>query len=104
MFCWHTCATIYKQKKDFLEAAKCFQNALRLEPDNIQLLKETASLQVQVRDHTNHSATRFTILKQKPNMIQNWVGFTVAHHLVTLLTRSEVTSLLFSRHCTPSTI
>lgn len=30
LFCWHTCGTIYKQKKDFFEAAKCFQNALRM--------------------------------------------------------------------------
>lgn len=30
MFCWHTCASIYKQRKDFAEAAKSFQNALKL--------------------------------------------------------------------------
>jgi tetratricopeptide (TPR) repeat protein len=30
LFCWHTCGTIYKGRKDFLEAAKCFQNALRM--------------------------------------------------------------------------
>jgi hypothetical protein len=30
LFCWHTCGTIYKQRKDFLEAAKCMQNALRM--------------------------------------------------------------------------
>ena len=82
MFCWHTCASIYKQKKDFAEAAKCFQNALRMEPDNLTIMREAASLQVQVRDLTNHSASRFNILKQKPNMIQNWVGFAIAHHLV----------------------
>lgn len=82
MFCWHTCATIYKAKKDFVEAAKCFQNAMRLEPDNMQLMKETACLQVQVRDLTGHAQSRFNILKQKPNMIQNWVAFTISHHLV----------------------
>lgn len=82
MFCWHTCGTIYKQKKDFVEAAKCFQNAQRLEPDNIQLMKDTACLQVQVRDHTNHVASRLAILKQKPNMIQNWLAFMISHHLV----------------------
>lgn len=99
LFCWHTCGTIYKQRKDFLEAAKCFQNAIRLEPDNLQVMRETAALQVQVRDHTNHTATRFAILKQKPNMIQNWVGYTLAHHLVPLSSRSEAISPLFSRRC-----
>lgn len=27
MFCWHTYGTILKQKKNFFEAAKCFQQA-----------------------------------------------------------------------------
>jgi N-alpha-acetyltransferase 15/16, NatA auxiliary subunit len=82
MFCWHTCASIYKQKKDFVEAAKAFQNALKLEPDNLQIMREAASLQVQVRDLTNHTASRFNILKQKPGMIQNWIAFAISHHLV----------------------
>jgi hypothetical protein len=48
----------------------------------MQLLRETASFQIQIRDHANHISTRFAILKQKPNMIQNWAAFTLAHHLV----------------------
>lgn len=28
MFCWHTYGTVMKQKKNFAEAAKCFQMAL----------------------------------------------------------------------------
>lgn len=100
LFCWHTCGTIYKQRKDFLEAAKCFQNALRMQPDNLQLLRETASLQIQVRDHTNHTATRFTILKLKSNMIQNWVGFTLAHHLVDVgLCREETLIRCLRLYC-----
>ena len=39
MFCWHTCASIYMQKKDFNEAAKCFQNALRIEPGNQTIMR-----------------------------------------------------------------
>jgi N-alpha-acetyltransferase 15/16, NatA auxiliary subunit len=103
MFCWHTAASIYKQKKDFNEAAKAFQNALKLEPDNLQIMREAACLQVQVRDLTNHAASRFSILKQKPNMIQHWVAFTVAHHLVPLLALSVATSQPFSNPCTPLT-
>lgn len=81
MFCWHTMGTIYKHKRDYLEASKCFQNAVRFEPDNIQIMKDIACMQIQVRDHAAHIATRFSILKQKPNMIQNWAAFTLAYHL-----------------------
>lgn len=82
MFCWHTMGTIYKQKRDYLESSKCFQNAYRFEPDNIQLLKDIAAMQVQIRDHSAHVQTRLSILKLKPNMIHNWTAFTVANHLV----------------------
>lgn len=73
--------TIYKQKRDYLESSKCFQNAYRFEPDNIQLLKDIAAMQVQIRDHSAHVLTRLSILKLKPNMIHNWTAFTVANHL-----------------------
>lgn len=82
MFCWHTYGSVHKQKKNFPEAAKCFQMALNFEKDNLQLLRETASLQIQVRDHNSHVATRLSILKLKPNLINNWVSFAVAQHLV----------------------
>lgn len=39
MFCWHTYGTVMKQKKNFAEAAKCFQMALNFEKDNLQLLR-----------------------------------------------------------------
>jgi len=74
--------TIYKQKKDYLESSKCFQNAYRFEPDNIQLLKDIAAMQIQIRDHSAHIQTRLSILKLKPNLIHNWTGFVVANHLV----------------------
>lgn len=85
MFCWHTYGTVMKQKKNFVEAAKCFAQALNFEKDNMQILRETACLQIQVRDHNNHVATRYKILQLKPNMIHNWVGFAVAHHLVNII-------------------
>lgn len=82
MFCWHTMGTIYKQKRDYLESSKCFQNAYRFEPDNIQLLKDIAAMQIQVRDHSAHVQTRLNILKLKPNIIHNWTAFALANHLV----------------------
>ena len=85
MFCWHTYGTVLKQRKNFLEAAKCFQQACNFEKDNMQILRETATLQIQVRDHVSHVATRWKILQQKPNMIYNWAAFAVANHLVLIV-------------------
>lgn len=54
----------------------------------MQLLRETANLLIQVRDHSNHVDMRYKILKSKPNIPQNWAAFTLAHHL-----RGDYTSL-----------
>lgn len=29
MFCWHTYGTVHKKRKNFIEAAKCFEQALK---------------------------------------------------------------------------
>ena len=39
MFFWHTLGPILKQKKNFSEASKSFQNALKFEKDNMQILR-----------------------------------------------------------------
>ena len=57
------------------------QPHLKFEKDNMQILRETAALQIQVRDHVNHVNTRWSILQLKPNMIANWVAFALAQHL-----------------------
>ncbi len=82
VFCWHTMATIYKQKKDFFEASKAFQNACKLDTQNIAMLKETAAILLQTRDLLGHAEKRAAILKLKPNNIQNWASFVTSHHLV----------------------
>lgn len=55
----------------------------------MQILRETAALQIQVRDHTSHVATRWKLLKLKPNMIYNWAAFAVACHLVLFILNLE---------------
>ena len=57
--CWHTYGIILRQKRDYAEAVKCYQNALKIEPDNLQILRDTALLQIQIRDHAGHVASRF---------------------------------------------
>lgn len=86
--------TIYKQKRDYFESSKCFQNAYRFELDNIQLLKDVAAMQVQIRDHPAHVQTRLNILKLKPNLIHNWTAFTVANHLVIYFLRFRKATMM----------
>lgn len=68
--------------RNYAEAVKCYQQALKLDPDNVQILKDMAMLQVQIRDLEGHYDTRYTLLKSKPNLSLNWLSLTVAAHLV----------------------
>lgn len=89
MFCWHTYGSILKRRKNYVEAVKCFEQTLKFEKDNMQNLRETAALQIQIRDHAAHVATRWKIVQLKPNMIHHWVAYAVAQHLVKHLSNLE---------------
>jgi peptide alpha-N-acetyltransferase len=65
----------------YAEAAKCYLNALRCDPDNSQILQDLALLQVQLRDAPGFVATRTRLLHLKPAARANWIALAVAHHL-----------------------
>jgi peptide alpha-N-acetyltransferase len=47
----------------------------------MNLLRDSAQLQTQLRHFELLVDTRNTILRLRPNQRQNWVGLAVAHHL-----------------------
>ncbi|XP_022745272.1 N-terminal acetyltransferase A complex auxiliary subunit NAA15-like isoform X2 [Durio zibethinus] len=67
--------------REYREAIKCYRNALRIDPDNIEILRDLSLLQAQMRDLTGFVDTRQQLLHLKPNHCMNWIGFAVAHHL-----------------------
>ena len=63
--CWHVFGLIYRSDKNYLEAIKCYRNALRFDKvssnmcvplrahawqDNLQILRDLSLLQIQMRD------------------------------------------------------
>ncbi|XP_074583808.1 N-terminal acetyltransferase A complex auxiliary subunit NAA15 [Curcuma longa] len=79
--CWHVYGLLYRFDREYREAIKCYRNALRIDPDNIEILRDLSLLQVQMRDLTGFIETRQQLLVLKPNHRMNWIGFAVAHHL-----------------------
>ncbi|KAJ6846813.1 N-alpha-acetyltransferase 15, NatA auxiliary subunit [Iris pallida] len=79
--CWHVYGLLYRSDRDYREAIKCYRNALRIDPDNIEILRDLSLLQAQMRDLTGFVETRQQLLTLKPNLRMNWIGFAVAHHL-----------------------
>ncbi|KAA8541839.1 hypothetical protein F0562_022991 [Nyssa sinensis] len=79
--CWHVYGLLYRSDREYREAIKCYRNALKIDPDNIEILRDLSLLQAQMRDLTGFVETRQQLLTLKPNHRMNWIGFAVSHHL-----------------------
>lgn len=44
--CWHVFGLLYRSDRDYREAIKCYRNALKIDPDNIEILRDLSLLQV----------------------------------------------------------
>ncbi|KAL5056904.1 hypothetical protein RYX36_028508 [Vicia faba] len=79
--CWHVYGLLYRSDREYREAIKCYRNALRIDPDNIEILRDLSLLQAQMRDLAGFVETRQQLLTLKSNHRMNWIGFAVSHHL-----------------------
>ncbi|KZV26098.1 N-alpha-acetyltransferase 15, NatA auxiliary subunit [Dorcoceras hygrometricum] len=79
--CWHVYGLLYRSDREYREAIKCYRNALKIDPNNIEILRDLSLLQAQMRDLSGFVETRQQLLSLKPNHRMNWIGFAVAHHL-----------------------
>jgi tetratricopeptide (TPR) repeat protein len=44
--CWHVYGLMYRADRDYPQAIKCYRNALRLDKENMQILRDLSLLQV----------------------------------------------------------
>eukprot|EP01006_Ploeotia_vitrea_P038619 TRINITY_DN66257_c12_g1_i1.p1 TRINITY_DN66257_c12_g1~~TRINITY_DN66257_c12_g1_i1.p1 ORF type:complete len:1066 (-),score=592.35 TRINITY_DN66257_c12_g1_i1:53-2875(-) len=79
--CWHVYGLIYRSEHKYGDAIKCYQNALKIDPKNLQILKDMALLQVQRRYLAQYEDTCRRILLIKSNHKPNWLALAVAMHL-----------------------
>ncbi|XP_057772972.1 N-terminal acetyltransferase A complex auxiliary subunit NAA15 [Salvia miltiorrhiza] len=79
--CWHVYGLLYRSDREYREAIKCYRNALKIDPDNIEILRDLSLLQAQMRDLEGFVETRQQLLTLKPNHRMNWIGFAVSQHL-----------------------
>ena len=60
---------------------QCYQNALKKDPQNVQILKDLSQLQVQRRMADGYCETRRQLLMLKTNNRGNWLAYAIGHHL-----------------------
>jgi len=79
--CWHVHGLLHRSDKDYAQAVKAYKQALKIDPGNMLILRDSSLLQVQMRDLEGFCETRRRILVEKPNQKSHWMAFAVAHHL-----------------------
>ncbi|KAI0698059.1 N-terminal acetyltransferase A, auxiliary subunit [Cerioporus squamosus] len=79
--CWHVFGLIQKGQKNYEEALKSYTQALRFDKDNMNILRDAAHLQTQLRLYDSLVETRHTLLRLRPQLRQNWIALAVAYHL-----------------------
>jgi len=95
---WHVYGMLHRNEKNWTEAARCFQIALRSDPTNVRLLGDLAQCQVQIRDYPGFlvcatpapgslvpsaatQRSRHALLTSQPTSKPNWLGFIIALEL-----------------------
>lgn len=79
--CWHVYGLLYRSDRNYREAIKCYLNALRQDPDNLNILRDLSMLQVQMRDIKGFVETRQKLLALRTNSRVNWITLAIAQHL-----------------------
>lgn len=79
--CWHAYGRLYHSNREYSDAIKSYRNALKIDPKNIEILRDLSLLQAQMRDLSKFLETRHKLSTLKPNHHMNWIGLVVAHHL-----------------------
>lgn len=79
--CWHVYGLLYRSDRKYNEAIKAYKQALRIDMENLQILRDLSMLQIQMRDLDGFAASRNTLLSLKPNAKINWMAFAMARHM-----------------------
>ncbi|EMP34362.1 N-alpha-acetyltransferase 16, NatA auxiliary subunit [Chelonia mydas] len=88
---WHVYGLLQRSDKKYDEAIKCYRNALKLDKDNLQILRDLSLLQIQMRDlegyrESRHPKdlleTRYQLLQLRPTQRASWIGYAIAYHLL----------------------
>ncbi|KAJ1949501.1 hypothetical protein FBU59_001116 [Linderina macrospora] len=79
--CWQISGLVYRLDANYVESSKSFANALKTDSENIQILRDLAQMQVQLRQYDQLVETRLKLVKINPGDPMFWLGLAVAHQM-----------------------
>ncbi|GAA5902731.1 hypothetical protein JCM6882_004052 [Rhodosporidiobolus microsporus] len=88
---WHVYALMRRADKEFEEALKCYQKAVEIEKDSLNLLNDLSTLTIHLRHYTSYVSVRRSILKSQPRLRRNWLALAVAQFLASQYSEAATT-------------
>ncbi|KAJ1957071.1 hypothetical protein EC988_001019 [Linderina pennispora] len=79
--CWQISGLVHRLDANYVESSKSFANALKTDSENIQILRDLAQMQVQLRQFDQLVETRLKLVKVNPGDPMFWLGLAVAHQM-----------------------
>lgn len=79
--CWHVYGLLHRNDRDYEQAAKCYRQAMRIDPTNLGISRDLCYIEMQLRDISSLISTAEKVLSTKSNMRNHWMMLAVAHHL-----------------------
>jgi len=79
--CWHVYGLLHRSTQNYAEAIKAYKQALRIDSENLQILRDMGLLQIQMRDLDGFRDTRLRILTLRPNSKVHWLTYALSVHV-----------------------
>ncbi|KAF4696183.1 N-alpha-acetyltransferase 15, NatA auxiliary subunit [Perkinsus olseni] len=79
---WHVYGLMHRADRNYHEAAKCYKNALRIDPENQQILRDLSMLQLHQRDLEGYTESRRKLLSLRSSQRINWMAYAVGEHML----------------------
>jgi len=80
--CWHVLGLVHRQERNHAESARCYANALKLDPENGLIMKDLSFVYLQTRNIQAFVDLRWNILRVKPDQRMSYVTLAVGLHLL----------------------
>ncbi|RKO98911.1 hypothetical protein CXG81DRAFT_1147, partial [Caulochytrium protostelioides] len=79
---WHISGLLHREDKRYAEAITCYEEALRIEPLSMGMLRDLSFMQIQERQLEGFCATRQVMLARRPDVAVHFMGAALGHYLV----------------------
>jgi len=79
---WHVFGLLYRSDKNYEEALKCYSQALKIDKENIQIMRDFSLLQIHTRNYEGLVDTRHQLLELRPQNRQYWIGLAIAYQMM----------------------